>query len=520
MNKFVGMVIATALLAMPLSANALTFKSGEKKSFKTEDTNQETSSGDNYKSILPDPAFSMDSQSLCNWNMVVGWDKIPPKTTHAFENFDLKTSNGELSDILGNVQSDLQRYHAGYVSNPTDGNKNKLISYLKFLFRHKFSYQMGDAESDNHLFHKGTVLALMYTFNSLKANDHLGSFESTFRNQIHLRFKQLRLIGKHYDMPRCTVGGDLFGCQNHTYGFIHARTLYGHLFDQQTHFRMGEKLFKFAINDLAEDGALWREAKRGARSWNYYTHALNHLMAIGEIYHLTGNSLYGYQAEKSGKTIHDAVRFLLDALTDNGLMLNYAKANVYGGRRNFDDPHHLYRIINGNDGYKNWFYIYQTRFPNHPNTKLGQQLLNLYSKLQKESNHMGFFAQCLYSEGHKDSAAQIEKVKTLTIVNSSASAASGYERTEESLTQRFECLKREAALRDFNGLPSDEEIQALIRGLEGVTFYRTKRHLTKLGISSDTLKTSRKFLLHLINYEYGAAAYCNRVGDNFDRLRQ
>ena len=36
MNQFVGLVIATALLTVPLSANALTFKSGEKKSFKTE----------------------------------------------------------------------------------------------------------------------------------------------------------------------------------------------------------------------------------------------------------------------------------------------------------------------------------------------------------------------------------------------------------------------------------------------------------------------------------------------------
>lgn len=50
MNKFVGLVIATALLTVPLSANALTFKSGEKKSFKTETGTQKPTDGNASKS--------------------------------------------------------------------------------------------------------------------------------------------------------------------------------------------------------------------------------------------------------------------------------------------------------------------------------------------------------------------------------------------------------------------------------------------------------------------------------------
>ena len=61
MNKFFGMVIATALLSVPLSAHALTFKSGEKKSFGTKGFSVDT--GIKYE-IEPDTILQKRSKKL------------------------------------------------------------------------------------------------------------------------------------------------------------------------------------------------------------------------------------------------------------------------------------------------------------------------------------------------------------------------------------------------------------------------------------------------------------------------
>jgi len=71
---------------------------------------------------------------------------------------------------------------------------------------------------------------------------------------------------------------------------------------------------------------------------------------------------------------------------------------------------------------------------------------------------------------------------------------------------------------NLEGLPSEKEVRLMIDGLEWNTYSRTKRHLAKLGVSDNTIKSSRKLLLHLVNYEWGADKYCATIDQTVQRL--
>ena len=85
-------------------------------------------------------------------------------------------------------------------------------------------------------------------------------------------------------------------------------------------------MFEFAINDLAKDGSLWREAQRGWWSWHYYSRGLNLLTLTAEIYKFNEQDIYSY-TNNHGQTFHDAVKFLLDAMDNHQLMWEHSKKN-------------------------------------------------------------------------------------------------------------------------------------------------------------------------------------------------
>ena len=104
--------------------------------------------------------------------------------------------------------------------------------------------------------------------------------------------------------------------------------MYGHSFERQEDVEFGEAMFRFAIDDLSEDGALWREASRGAWSWHYTAIALGQLLSVSEISRASGTNVVDYRSPISGHTIHDAVNFYLRAIADPELMFRYAKADA------------------------------------------------------------------------------------------------------------------------------------------------------------------------------------------------
>ena len=85
-----------------------------------------------------------------------------------------------------------------------------------------------------------------------------------------------------------------------------------------------------------------------------------------------------------------------------------------------------------------------------------------------------------------------------------------YDRTRAGLSIRFECLMTALSETGEKSLPTDQEIDRFIDGLEGNTFYRTKRHLEKLEMSKDAVKAHKAALLRLVNFEGTNDAFCDK----------
>ena len=51
-------------------------------------------------------------------------------------------------------------------------------------------------------------------------------------------------------MSKCVKGQNLFLWQNHTYQKPHANNVYGIIFKSSSDYKMGEAIYKFALEDL------------------------------------------------------------------------------------------------------------------------------------------------------------------------------------------------------------------------------------------------------------------------------
>ena len=83
-----------------------------------------------------------------------------------------------------------------------------------------------------------------------------------------------------------------------------------------------------------------------------------------------------------------------------------------------------------------------------------------------------------------------------------------YDRTRNNLAMKFRCLAMALTEIGHERPLTDQEVELLIIGLEGNDFYRTKRHLAKLGLSKETVKAYRVALLRLVNFEGTNEAFC------------
>ena len=319
-----------------------------------------------------------------------------------------------LDNIVENIIPNLDMYVTEFISNPTENNARKVKNIYNLLFLKKSYSKLKRNTFTNALPLKDFLITAMYSYKALDNNGFFNASEKKyFLNEIKKRFNIIKSATKWgFTMRQCRVGQDIFGCQNHTISHQLTRTLYGAIFDSPDDYAMGEKMYKFAIDDLKPDGALWREAARGRWSWNYYSHTLGLLISMGEIYKHNGEDLYSYKSNRNGLTIHDAVAFLLSAIQDNEKMWKYAK-QLKGVRdrknsKDYKSKEYLNKIITDSekDGLKNWFYIYRANFPNHENTKLAETLIPTFRQQLRHSQHLGILAQCVFGDDESRKIAQ------------------------------------------------------------------------------------------------------------------
>ena len=305
----------------------------------------------------------------------------------------------EVEQIEKYLMENLSEYHL----NPSLENSKKIKEYIFFLFSNNFLLNAGGSEPrDSTQDIRDFLINILYSYSVLERNGHLlDEDKDIFKKNIDKRIKVFKRIDNdRFTALGCKKNSSVFNCQNHTYQYQHLKGLYGFLFDKESFIKDSEKLYKFAIEDLKEDGALWREASRSKWAWTYYPHALSHLLAIAEIHFLNGNNIYEFKSEKN-HTIHDAVSFYLRSIENNELMWKYSKSLAgvqhYEDYKNYQDPYYFSFSLNSlKDGYQKWLYIYLHRFPDHQNSKIARKLIKTWEAKIVWSYHIGFNPQCFY----------------------------------------------------------------------------------------------------------------------------
>jgi poly(beta-D-mannuronate) lyase len=140
-------------------------------------------------------------------------------------------------------------------------------------------------------------------------------------------------------------------------------------------FALGLSTFRQALARMRPDGSLPAETARGARALWYQRQAIASLVAIAELAAMQGYDLWSLEVE--GRSLHAAIRFLLDAIDDPARVLAYAAENRSPGpsadwRR--QDLSFLERRGHGRH-YMAWVEAYRARFPTRPETARLEALL-------------------------------------------------------------------------------------------------------------------------------------------------
>ena len=173
----------------------------------------------------------------------------------------------------------------------------------------------------------------------------------------------------------CKANRESSNCNNHRYLRDVANMQWGILTNDHARFRKGVERYFIALLQMRENGSLPLETRRGARALWYQRHAIQSLVTMAEMGALQGYDLYGTKI--AGKSIHLAIKFLLDGVDDPSIVLAYAEKNASPGpSRNWREQDLRFLGKRGRWHYMAWIEPYIRRFPEHENT---QRLLTTHA---------------------------------------------------------------------------------------------------------------------------------------------
>ena len=468
-----------------------------------------TQSNITHGAILPEKPSNFDYRS-CIYEENLSFADI--KKILREQGHQKLDGNGPDEEGFFTINDRVEMFHAELWANPTPVNVKKVKELYSLLFDSQYASGPYKNLKEDSLPVKHFTQALMYTFHTLKKNGQIDNKEEEiFLREIQKRIASIELAKEStYTMGGCKVGTN--DCNNMIYGSQLVRTLYGAITGIPNEFQRGEKIYKFAIDDLKPDGALWREAIRGKWSWKYYNHGLHYLLAIAETYRLNGQDLYSYRSPISGKTIHDAVSFYLDAIENPELMWNYASENHalksythLVDWNDFKSDEILDRIIGETEfsGAKSWLYIYRNVFKNHPNTARADQLIPTFQEQTLSSNDLGFFAQCIYKDANQKTNFKDHLPTKTTLIER-------FDRSKPAMTKKINCLN--TGLDERGNLPtlSSDEIEVFSVAFENDQNPKNKRNLISAGLPREKVEKLKRYLLRLINFTGTVDEFCSR----------
>ena len=162
---------------------------------------------------------------------------------------------------------------------------------------------------------------------------------------------------------------------NHHYLNASVDMAWGALIGDQGGFDRGVAAYTDALHQMLPDGSMPLETARGARALWYQRHAIASLVTIAEMAAVQGVDLYGREVD--GRSLHTAIRFLIDAVRDPTLVLPYAAANRNPGPSREWRRQDLSFLVTRGHGrqYMAWAEPYRARFPNRSEAKDLTQLL-------------------------------------------------------------------------------------------------------------------------------------------------
>jgi poly(beta-D-mannuronate) lyase len=182
-----------------------------------------------------------------------------------------------------------------------------------------------------------------------------------------------------------SASGDVTARNNHAYLRASVSMAWGALRGDAGGFRAGIDAYRQALRDMRADGSLPLETRRGARALWYQRHAIASLVTIAEMAAVQGRDLYAEEID--GRSLHRAIRFLLDAIDDPRRVAAYAAADVnprIDGDPRAQDLSFLEPRGHGRH-YMAWAEIYMARFPTRPEA---QHLMALLRRAEPEFRPM------------------------------------------------------------------------------------------------------------------------------------
>ncbi|HET6521275.1 MAG TPA: alginate lyase family protein [Geminicoccaceae bacterium] len=246
-----------------------------------------------------------------------------------------------------------------------DGDaREALIANLERWAKGDALTRLGNRRPDTYYSLDRTLLPTIVAYGLVREHPDL---EKARQKRIHSWLKHLvRMRGVKRDDD---TTGPITDSNNHRYLRDGVTMAWGALVGDDDRFREGIEGYLAALADMRRDGSLPLETMRGARALWYQRHAIASLVAIAEMAAVQGYDLYGVEIE--GRSLHRAIRFLVDGIADQTIVWPYAEANQSPG------PFENYRVQDlsflaprgHGRHYMAWIEAYAARFPDRPESR-------------------------------------------------------------------------------------------------------------------------------------------------------
>ena len=170
---------------------------------------------------------------------------------------------------------------------------------------------------------------------------------------------------------------------NHAVQSSNAAMSLGAFIGDANFFKIGTDLWFITLKSMRKDGSLPIETRRGARALFYHGRTLTGLSSLAEKAKVRNIDIWAL-APSDSKTIHLAIKFMIDAIEDPNLVLGYASTNKSPG------PSKNYKRQDiGTGSTFGWIVPYITRFSKHPNTKRLWARIENPDRAIKKLSHKG-----------------------------------------------------------------------------------------------------------------------------------